>query len=89
MEKYNYLNWTDFGIEYLVDNCDKVRKVRFPSWFSYTINVNGGRYGSMSDTFRIYSLACEKALKHVTRPSDALQEAYKSFKELIPDVSIE
>lgn len=95
--KYKYLNWTDFGVEYLVDSYDKLKKVRFPSQFSYTINVNGEQYSSMSDTFQIYSLACEKALREITRTSNALQdtrtgnalkEAYESFKQMT-DVSIE
>ncbi|CAG8647670.1 28414_t:CDS:2, partial [Racocetra persica] len=84
-QKYKHLGWKDFGVEYLENNCDKTRKVRFASWFGYTINANGGLYGCMSDTFQIYKLACEKALRHTTKSSTILQEAYKGFDK-IPDV---
>ena len=62
----------DFGVEYSENNCDKVRKEHFASWFGYTINANGGRYGCMSDVFQIYKLACEKSLCHTARSSNIL-----------------
>ena len=86
-QDYKYLGWKDFGVEYLENNCDKVRKVRFASWFGYTINANSGRYGSMSDTFQIYKLACEKALRRSAKSSSILREAYEGFSK-VSDVCI-
>ncbi|CAG8728348.1 11125_t:CDS:10 [Dentiscutata erythropus] len=84
-QDYKYLGWKDFGVDYLENNCDKVRKVRFASWFSYTINANSGRYGSMSDTFQIYKLACEKALRRSAKSSSILRDAYEGFSK-VPDI---
>ncbi|RIB00669.1 hypothetical protein C2G38_2256564 [Gigaspora rosea] len=81
-QEYKYLGWKDFGVGYLENNCDKARKVRFASWFGYTINANGGRYGCMSDTFQIYKLACEKALRHTAKSSTILREAYEGFDKI-------
>ena len=41
-QNYKYPGWKDFGADYLENNCDEVRKVRFASWFGYTINANNG-----------------------------------------------
>ncbi|CAG8675965.1 3050_t:CDS:2, partial [Ambispora gerdemannii] len=77
-------NREDFSVEYLENNCNKVRKVRFASWFGYTINANSRRYGSMSDMFQIYKLACEKALHHSAKSSSILRDAYEGFFK-VPD----
>ncbi|CAG8699488.1 6080_t:CDS:10, partial [Acaulospora morrowiae] len=44
-----------------------------------------GRYDSMSDTFQIYKLACEKALRRSTKSSNILRDAYEGFSK-IPDI---
>ncbi|CAG8438911.1 9107_t:CDS:2, partial [Cetraspora pellucida] len=75
----------DFGVEYLENNCNKVKKVRFASWFGYTINTNSRRYGSISDMFQIYKLACEKALRRSAKSSSILQDAYEGFSK-VPDL---
>ena len=86
-QDYKYLGWKDFGVDYLENNCDKVRKVRFASWFGYTINTNNGRYGSMSNMFQIYKLACKKALRHSAKSSSILRDVYEGFSR-VPDVCI-
>jgi hypothetical protein len=43
MDKYAYLGWNDYGVDYLKENCNKPKKLTFTAWFGYNLNANEGR----------------------------------------------